>query len=70
MAKYKLTEKAYIKRTPKADFEELLEAGEEIEYEGIPGFHMSPLDDSAKAAVAKYKPQPIGVIDKLPMHLS
>jgi hypothetical protein len=45
--KYKLTERAYID-------DALLEAGAEIEYVGVPGHHMEPVNDAAKAMVKKH----------------
>lgn len=53
--KYRLTERAYLK----ADgdhFESLHEEGEEIEYRGVPGYHMEPINAAAKRMVEKHKP--------------
>ena len=43
--RYELTEKAYINDV-------LLEVGQEVDYEGVPGHHMEPVNDSARAAKA------------------
>ena len=45
MAKYRLLERAFIDG-------ELMEAGREIDFEGIPGTHMRPLDRAAELALA------------------
>lgn len=44
---YELTEKAYINDV-------LHEVGAHIKYEGIPGYHMVPINDAAKAMVKKH----------------
>lgn len=43
---YRLTEQAYIG-------DKLLEVGAVIEYKGIPGHHMEPINPAAKAAKKK-----------------
>lgn len=55
MPQYRLTEQAYI-------HDRLVEAGEAIYFDGIPGAHMAPLNAEARAMVNKYKPvsSPIG----------
>lgn len=45
MAKYKLTQRAIIDDRQR-------EIGDEIEYDGVPGPHMEPVDAAAKKAVA------------------
>lgn len=45
--KYRLTERSYIN-------DKLLEVDEEIEFSGIPGPHMEPLNAAAKKEVSKY----------------
>jgi len=45
-AKYRLTEQAYID-------DKLLEVGAVIEYDGIPGHHMEPVNAVAEAAKKK-----------------
>lgn len=54
--RYKLTEAAYL-RTEEDRFERMCQAGEEIEFRGLPGYHMEPLNAAAKAMVAKHKPE-------------
>ena len=56
MARYKLTEAAYCKKTPSAFIEEVLQPGTEIETRDdvIPGPHMEPLDEPARTAMAKF----------------
>lgn len=46
MARYRATERSFIDNR-------LVEAGEEVEYEGIPSANLEPLDKPAKAAAAK-----------------
>ncbi|AIY40185.1 hypothetical protein LT85_1027 [Collimonas arenae] len=46
-ARYELTEAAYID-------DKLLVAGQQIEYAGMPGYHMVPLNDAAKAMFKKH----------------
>lgn len=46
MARYRVLEKSYIN-------DRLVETGEEVEYEGLPGHNLEPLDKAAKAAAAK-----------------
>jgi hypothetical protein len=50
-AKYRLTQESYIGRIPGARHERLGE-GAEIVWDGMPGPHMEPLDDQARANVA------------------
>lgn len=45
MAKYRLTQAAIIDDRQRA-------IGEEVEYDGVPGPHMEPVDAAAKKAVA------------------
>lgn len=57
MARYKLTQAAMINDVR-------YEPGTEVEYDGIPGPHMEPLDDAAKKAIVerdKEKPPAIGL---------
>lgn len=54
--RYRLTERAYLKEDGDK-FERLVEEGEEIEFRGVPGYHMEPLNAAAKAMVEKHKPQ-------------
>lgn len=56
MPKYKLTERAYI-----ADV--LYEVGDSIDFDGIPGAHMDPLNAAARAKLKEYPPRPIGVVE-------
>jgi hypothetical protein len=56
--RYRLTEPAYID-------DQLLEAGREINFEGIPGYHMEPLDDAAREMKAKYPSQYVDPITSL-----
>jgi hypothetical protein len=44
--RYVLNERAYID-------DKLMEIGEEVEWEGLPGHHMDPLNDAARAEKAK-----------------
>lgn len=48
MPRYKVLEKSYL------DFV-LREPGEEIEFAGLPGPNLQPLDDEGKAKVAEYE---------------
>lgn len=50
MAKYRILETSYIN-------ERIYQPGEEIEFSGdhSPGFHLDPIDDAAKRAVADQK---------------
>jgi hypothetical protein len=50
MPRYRLFEKAFARRAPRAPIA-LLDAGTVIEFDGIPGASMSALDDAARAAV-------------------
>lgn len=54
--KYKLTERAYLKADGD-QFEMLHEEGAEIEFRGVPGYHMQPVNAAAKRMVDKHKPQ-------------
>ncbi|TDY26299.1 hypothetical protein B0G81_6809 [Paraburkholderia sp. BL6665CI2N2] len=54
--RYELTEQAYL-RTENDNFERLHEEGATIEFRGVPGYHMVPLNDAAKAMIAKHKPK-------------
>nr|WP_198983062.1 hypothetical protein [Herbaspirillum sp. ASV7] len=47
MPRYKLSEQAYIN-------DRLYEAGTDIDFDGIPGHHMEPLNDAAKAMKKKH----------------
>lgn len=47
---YKLTEPAYI-------HDVLYEAGATIWFDGIPGYHMEPLNDAARDMIEKHKPR-------------
>lgn len=46
-ARYKLTEQAYI-------HDRIYEAGADIDFDGIPGHHMEPLNDAARAMKKKH----------------
>lgn len=46
MAKYEAKYRSFIGGS-------VIEAGEQVEYDGIPGSNLIPLDDAAKAAVKK-----------------
>lgn len=46
MARYRVLERSFIDNR-------LVEPGEEVEYEGLPGHNLEPLDKAAKAAAAK-----------------
>jgi hypothetical protein len=48
--RYRLTERCFLRAANELEAW-LHEAGEEIEYEGIPHRHMLPLDDEARAAI-------------------
>ncbi|PRZ51222.1 hypothetical protein BX589_12063 [Paraburkholderia fungorum] len=54
--RYELTEPAYLKADGDS-FDRMHEAKSVIEFRGVPGYHMTPLNDEAKAMVAKHKPQ-------------
>jgi hypothetical protein len=54
VALYKLPQNAYLPRYPGAPISELIFEGQEVEYNGVPGPHMQPLDDAAKQALADY----------------
>lgn len=54
--RYKLTEAAYLKSEDDR-FERMYEAGEEIEFRGVPGYHMEPVNAAAKAMVRQHKPE-------------
>lgn len=43
MARYRVTQNSFING-------HLVTAGEEVDYAGIPGFNLDPLDDEARAA--------------------
>lgn len=49
MPKYRVLEKSFIGV-------HLVEAGAEVEYDGLPGKNLEPLDDEAKAQAAKAQP--------------
>lgn len=55
---YRLSEVAYIN-------DRLLQPGEVIYFEDPPGPHMMPLNDAAKAMVAKHKPTRVDPIESL-----
>lgn len=44
----------------------LLEPGDEVEYEGVPGHHMIPLNDAARAAAEKALPY-VDPVERLPL---
>ena len=46
MAKYRVLEKSFING-------DIHEAGTEVDYDGLPGANLEPLDDDAKAAAVK-----------------
>lgn len=46
MARYRVLERSYIN-------DRLVEAGEEVEFDGLPAHNLEPLDKAAKAAAAK-----------------
>lgn len=50
--RYRLTRPAHIAPVP-GQRVQFMDAGREIVYEGIPGFHMEPINEAAKAAVKK-----------------
>lgn len=52
LGRYKLTQRAYIARSPGA-MDEPLEIGTDIFYAGRPGPHMDPLDEAAEQAVSR-----------------
>ncbi|NIF51409.1 hypothetical protein [Burkholderia sp. Ax-1724] len=54
--RYELTEQAYL-RMENDNFERLHAEGETIEFRGVPGYHMVPLNEAAKAMCAKHKPK-------------
>jgi hypothetical protein len=61
--RYKLTEAAYID-------DKLYQEGDTINYDGIPGYHMEPLDKAAEDMKKKYpsvKPDPIAEMTDLKM---
>lgn len=62
--RYRLDQRAYISRAPGGD-PELVNEGEEIVYDGIPGPHMEPLDAAAQAAVDKRGKQTLDVTASL-----
>jgi hypothetical protein len=56
MAKYKLTAAAIIN-------DRQYEIGEEVEFDGVPGPHMEPLDADAKKAVADFAKREVPALD-------
>jgi hypothetical protein len=46
VARYRVLERSYIS-------DRLVDAGEEVEYEGVPAHNLEPLDKAAKAAAAR-----------------
>jgi hypothetical protein len=54
--RYELTEQAYLKAEDES-FERLHEPKTQIDFRGIPGFHMTPLNEAAKAMVEKHPPK-------------
>jgi hypothetical protein len=46
VARYRVLERSYIS-------DRLVDAGEEVEYEGVPAHNLEPLDKAAKAARAE-----------------
>ena len=53
--RYRLTTAAHIAKEP-GGRKQYLDAGEVITYDGVPGWHMQPLNDAAEAAVKKAFP--------------
>lgn len=64
--RYKLTEAAYLK-SEEDRFERMYEPGEEIEFVGVPGYHMEPLNEAAEAMVEKHKPQQFDFNSMVPL---
>lgn len=54
MPRYKLNQTAYIKKHPSAAMPELCFEGTIIDHDGVPGPHMEPMDDAARAALDAY----------------
>ncbi len=63
---YRLLVRAYIPRAPGQEHQ-LLEADQEVLWQGKPGPHMYPLDDAAKEAVTRAGPQSIDPSSYIPL---
>lgn len=50
LGRYRLTRKSYIRPSP-GRMQQVLDAGTEIVYRGMPGSNLEPLDDAARTAV-------------------
>jgi hypothetical protein len=58
---YKLTERAYLNDV-------LHEVDAEVEFEGMPGHYMIPLNDAAVAMVEAYPPTNMDPINSIPIN--
>lgn len=63
---YRLREKAYMARAPGGPHE-LLAAGEEVRFAGVPPPHLEAVDATAKAAAEMAPPAPPDPIRSLPL---
>lgn len=49
--RYRLLQKAYMRPSPDAEGDQIVPEGAEVTYLGVPGPHMEPLNDAARAAL-------------------
>lgn len=51
LPRYRLTQPAYMRKHPRDDMESVLAEGVEVEWDGLPGEHMEPINDTAHEKV-------------------
>lgn len=56
--RYRLTEKAYLNDT-------LMDVDAEVDFTGIPGYYMKPLNQAAKDMLKKYPPREMNVVEMM-----
>lgn len=66
---YRLTEQAFLEPHGE-DSARLIEEGQDIEFTGVPGAHMEPLNKAAQDQIDKYKPQALDINRMTPMEAS
>jgi len=63
---YRLTEQAFLE-PHNEDSARLIEEGQEVEFTGVPGAHMEPLNEAAQKQMDKYKPQALDINRMTPL---